>query len=29
MNWTHVAQMGSCEQGDDPLGSIKCWKILV
>jgi hypothetical protein len=33
MNWIDVAQYsgveGSCEYGNEPLGFIKCWEVLV
>jgi hypothetical protein len=30
MDWIHMAEdRASCEHGNEPSGSIKCWKILV
>jgi hypothetical protein len=28
MDWNGLAQEGSCEHGNKPLGSIKCWEVL-
>jgi hypothetical protein len=27
-DWIDLAQVGSCERGDDPPGSMKCWEVL-
>jgi hypothetical protein len=28
MDWIDLAQEGSCENGNEPSGSIKCWEVL-
>jgi hypothetical protein len=28
MDWIDLAQEGSCEHGNEPQGSIKCWEVL-
>jgi len=28
MDWIELAQAGSCECGNEPLGSKKCWEFL-
>jgi hypothetical protein len=27
MNWIDLTQEGSCEHGNEPSGSIKCWEV--
>jgi hypothetical protein len=28
VDWVDLAQEGSCEHGDEPSGSLKCWEML-
>jgi hypothetical protein len=28
MDWIDLAQDGSCEHGNEPSGSMKCWEVL-